>query len=82
MKDNLLPLKKDLQRIAVIGPNANIARLGDYSEAAQESSAQGMLEQIKQMVSTNTEVLFSDGEDIQEAVALAKESRRCDSWPG
>jgi beta-glucosidase len=69
---NVLPLKKDLQRIAVIGPNANIARLGDYSEGAQESSAQGMLEQIKHLVSTNTEVLFSDGEDIQKAADLAK----------
>jgi beta-glucosidase len=69
---NVLPLIKDLARIAVIGPNANIARLGDYSEGAQESSAQGILEQIKQLVSTNTEVLFSDGEDIQNAANLAK----------
>ena len=29
-----------------------------------------MLEQIKQLVSTNTEVTFSDGENIKEAVAL------------
>ena len=71
-ENNLLPLKKDLQRIAVIGPNANIARLGDYSEGAQEGSAEGMLEQIKKMVSTNTAVLFSDGEDIQKAADLAK----------
>lgn len=69
---NVLPLKKNLPRIAVIGPNANIARLGDYSEGAQESSAQGMFEQIKQLVSTNTEVLFSDGEDIPKAADLAK----------
>ena len=46
---NLLPLKKNLKHIAVIGPNANIARLGDYTEAAQESSQQGMFEQIKQL---------------------------------
>jgi beta-glucosidase len=30
------------------------------------------LEQIKQLVSTNTEVLFSDGNDIQKAADLAK----------
>ncbi len=71
---SLLPLKKDLKRIAVIGPNASIARLGDYSEGAQESSRQGMLEQIKQLVSTNTEVTFSGGEDIQKAVGLAKDA--------
>jgi beta-glucosidase len=69
---NLLPLKKNLRRIAIIGPNANIARLGDYTEGAQESSAQGMFEQIKQLVSANTEVLFSDGEDIPKAADLAK----------
>jgi beta-glucosidase len=69
---NVLPLKKNLSRIAVIGPNVNITRLGDYSEGAQESSAQGMFEQIKQLVSTNTEVLFSDGEDIPKAADLAK----------
>jgi len=73
-ENNLLPLKKDLKRIVIIGPNANIARIGDYTEAAHESSAQGMLEQIKQVVSTKTEVSFSDGEDIKKAVALAKKA--------
>jgi len=70
----LLPLKKNLKRIAVIGPNANIARIGDYTEAAKEGSAQGMWEQIKQLVSTNSKVLFSDGEDVKKAVALAKKA--------
>jgi beta-glucosidase len=73
-EDNLLPLKKNLKRIAVIGPNANIARLGDYTEASQESSRHGMLEEIKQTVSTNSEILFSDGADIEKAVALAKKA--------
>ena len=71
-ENNLLPLGNNLQRIAVIGPNANIARIGDYTEGAHESSAQGMLEQIRQLLSTNAEVSFSDGEDIQKAVNLAK----------
>jgi beta-glucosidase len=71
---NLLPLGKDLKRIAVIGPNADIARIGDYTEAAHDSSAQGMFEQIKQLISTNTEVLFSDGEDVEKAVVVAKEA--------
>ncbi len=68
----LLPLDKNLRHIAVIGPNANIARLGDYTEGAHESSQQGMFEQIKQLVSTKSEVLLSDGEDIDKAVELAK----------
>jgi beta-glucosidase len=71
---NLLPLKKDLQRIAVIGPNANVARIGDYTEAARESSQEGMLEQIKQLVSPKTEVLASDGNNIKNAVALAAQA--------
>jgi beta-glucosidase len=69
---NLLPLKKNLRRIAIIGPNANIARIGDYTEAAHESSEQGMFEQIKQLVSTNSEVIFLAGEKFDQAVALAK----------
>ena len=68
---DLLPLKKNPKRIAVIGPNVNLARLGDYSEGALERAAQGMFDQIKQLVSTNTAVTFSDGTDINEAVALA-----------
>jgi beta-glucosidase len=71
-KDNLLPLKKDLQRIAVIGPNANSTRLGDYADVATESSEYGLLEQIKKLVSPKTEVLFSSGDEIADAVARAK----------
>ncbi|HTQ49186.1 MAG TPA: glycoside hydrolase family 3 N-terminal domain-containing protein, partial [Candidatus Acidoferrales bacterium] len=69
---SLLPLGKNLKRIAVIGPNANITRIGDYSEGAYESSRFGMLEQIKQVVFTNTMVSFADGDDIKQAVDLAK----------
>ena len=68
----LLPLKKDFKHIAVIGPNASLARLGDYTEGATESSGEGMLAQIKQMVSPQTEVSFADGTNILAAVALAK----------
>jgi beta-glucosidase len=69
---DLLPLKTNLQRIAVIGPNANLNRLGDYSEAGKEGSPQGMFEQIKQLVSPKATVTFADGGDIKKAVALAK----------
>jgi beta-glucosidase len=70
----LLPLKKDLKRIAVIGPNANIARIGDYTEAATEGPEFGILEQIKKIVSPQTEIVFADGEKIDDAVDLAKKS--------
>lgn len=73
-KDHVLPLKKNLGRIAVIGPNANIARLGDYADAAKEGPEFGMLKQIEKIVSPATKVSFSDGEEIGRAVALAKKS--------
>jgi beta-glucosidase len=71
-ENNLLPLEKNLSRIAIIGPNASLARIGDYTEAATEKSEYGMLEQIKRLVSPQTKILFSDGEKIDGAVALAK----------
>ena len=73
-KNHLLPLKKDLGRIAVIGPNGNIARLGDYAGAASEGPEFGMFRQIEKIVSPETKVSFSDGGEIGRAVALAKQS--------
>ena len=73
-ENHLLPLSKGLAHIAVIGPNANIARIGDYTEAAHETSEQGMLEQIKHIVSSKTEVSFCDGEDVSAAVELARKA--------
>ena len=73
-KNHLLPLTKNLARIAVIGPNANVARLGDYADAAKETPEFGMLNQIEKIVSPATKVSFSDGKNIGSAVALAKNS--------
>jgi beta-glucosidase len=73
-ENNLLPLKKDLNSIAVIGTNANIARLGDYADAVKETSEYGMLNQIRKIVSPQTQIFFSDGEQIDDAVALAKKA--------
>ncbi|HWD90866.1 MAG TPA: glycoside hydrolase family 3 N-terminal domain-containing protein [Verrucomicrobiae bacterium] len=70
----LLPLKKNLKRVAVIGPNANINRIGDYTEVAKESSKQGMFEQIRQLLGANSEVTFADGEDMEKAIELARNS--------
>lgn len=67
---NLLPLSKSIQRIAVIGPNANVARYGDYSmeEWGEQVS---MLQGIRAMVPQAT-VNFDVGKNIPAAVALAK----------
>ena len=73
-KNQLLPLRKNLRRIAVIGPNANIARLGDYADAANEVPEFGMLRQIEKIVSPAAKVSFSEGTEIRSAIALAKKS--------
>jgi beta-glucosidase len=73
-ENDLLPLKKDLRQIAVIGPNGNITRLGDYADVAREGQEFGMLNQIRKIVSRGTKVSFSEGKDIESAVALAKKS--------
>lgn len=70
--NGLLPLKKDLRRIAVIGTNANIGRLGDYADVTQETSEQGLFTQVKKIVSAQTAVSYVSGEDIQAAVDEAK----------
>ena len=74
-QNNLLPLDKNIESIAVIGPNSNITRLGDYSDAATENSGQGMLEQIKKLVSPATKVFYSDGQDINQSVEQAKRAK-------
>lgn len=86
-QNQLLPLKKDLRRIAVIGPNANIARLGDYADGGgkRETAEYGIFEQIKKIVAATPaspngaagvppppQVSFADGANIADAVALAR----------
>jgi beta-glucosidase len=71
----LLPLRKDLKRIAVIGPNAELARLGDYVSATVPERADfGMLAQIRKLVSPQTRVDFANGDAVDQAVALAKDA--------
>lgn len=55
---NTLPLKKNMKKIAVIGPNADnaIAVLGNYNGTPSEVTT--ALEGIKQKVGNNTEVVF------------------------
>ena len=76
----LLPLKTSLRRIAVIGPNADTAQLGDYSFT--KTSAVSPLQGIRQAVSSETEVihvpgcnLFGSARDtFREAVESAAKS--------
>lgn len=69
-ENHLLPLSKSTQRIAVIGPNADKARYGDYEEPANGLKI-SMLQGIRQLL-PNAAVTFDDGQDISSAVAKAK----------
>ncbi len=69
---NLLPLSKSIQRIAVIGPNADVARYGDY-EMESNGERINMLQGIRAIVPQAT-VTFDAGKDIPSAVAIAKQA--------
>ena len=70
--NHLLPLSKSLQHIAVIGPNGDVARYGDYEKEANGLHI-SILEGIREAVPHAT-VTFDEGKDIASAVAKAKAS--------
>ncbi|MGL4737571.1 MAG: glycoside hydrolase family 3 N-terminal domain-containing protein [Cellulosilyticaceae bacterium] len=70
-KNNLLPLKKDIKTLAVIGPSAATPRFGDYSAPAEGcKSAVTVLEGIQNAVSEDTEVLYAKGCNILESEVM------------
>jgi beta-glucosidase len=69
-ENHLLPLSKSIERIAVIGPNANVARYADY-ENEKNGQRINMLDGIRAMV-PQAQVTFNDGTDVPSAVAAAK----------
>ncbi|MBX2926603.1 MAG: beta-glucosidase BglX [Saprospiraceae bacterium] len=60
---DLLPLKKDIRRIAVIGPLAadKDSPLGSWRAQAETGSAVSLLEGIQAAVGANTEVIYAQG---------------------
>ena len=64
--NNLLPLRKDLKSIAVIGPNADDgwSQLGDYSPLVVPQKVTSILEGIRREISPNTKVFFQRGCDV------------------
>ena len=80
-QNHLLPLKKDLKSIAVIGPNADDRwnQLGDYSPSAVPQKVTTVLDGIRQAVSPATPVMYVKGceiiggkEDFAKAVEVAR----------
>jgi beta-glucosidase len=68
--NHLLPLPKSTQHIAIIGPNAAIARYGDY-EREENGSRISILKGITTLLPRAT-VTTSDGKDIAAAMSLAR----------
>jgi beta-glucosidase len=67
---NILPLKKDLGTIAVIGPNADqwLMLLGNYNGVPSEAVTP--LQGIKEKVSNRTNVLFAQGSELAEGMPM------------
>jgi beta-glucosidase len=69
---HLLPLPKSLHNVAVIGPNADVARYGDYereSNGVHISLLQGIRETLPE-----AKVVFDAGKDISTAVAATTDA--------
>jgi beta-glucosidase len=69
---NLLPLSKTTSSIAVIGPNADVARYGDYEREGNGlhiSLLDGLRKELP-----GTKVEFDDGKDIAAAVSRARQA--------
>ena len=79
--NNLLPLRKDLKSIAVIGPNADDgwSLLGDYSPSVVPQKLTSVLEAIRQKISPTTKISYARGceaiggaQDFTEAIEAAR----------
>jgi beta-glucosidase len=66
--DATLPLRKDLARVAVLGPNAEDAAnlLGDYVPAQVSQPVPSVVDAIRAKVGDSTEVVFERGCDITD----------------
>jgi beta-glucosidase len=67
-ENNLLPLKKDLKSIAVIGPNADSSSnlFGDYAPRVVLQHVETILDGIKGKVSSATRVVYSKGCEVND----------------
>ncbi|MCL1786780.1 MAG: glycoside hydrolase family 3 C-terminal domain-containing protein [Defluviitaleaceae bacterium] len=66
--DGILPLSKDINTIAVLGPSADTPRMGDYTAPHNKADAITLLDGIRSVVSPSTKVLHSRGCNILDAV--------------
>ena len=69
---HLLPLSRSVQHIAVIGPNGNAARYGDY-EKEENGVHISIVDGIRRLLPQSS-VNFNDGKNISAAVAIAQQA--------
>ncbi len=69
-ENNTLPLKKDLKKIAVIGPNSDqwLMLLGNYNGVPSDPVTP--LRGIREAVSKNTEVVFAQGSELAPGLPM------------
>jgi beta-glucosidase len=63
-QNNILPLKKSIKNIAVIGPSAAVCRFGGYSSVSSVERGITLLDGIKSLVSKDTKVVYNSGCNI------------------
>ncbi len=69
---NLLPLSSSLRHIAVVGPNGNVARYGDYEKEANGLHI-SIVDGIRKFAPAAS-VIFNEGTDLQAGVAAANDA--------
>ncbi|MCE5205193.1 MAG: glycoside hydrolase family 3 C-terminal domain-containing protein [Porphyromonadaceae bacterium] len=81
-KNNILPLSKSVNTIAIIGPGADDLQPGDYTQKLQPGQLKSVLTGIKASVSPSTNVLYEKGcaffsrerYDIDKVLAVTSKS--------
>jgi len=69
-ENHLLPLSKSVRQIAVIGPNGDVARYGDYEKEANGERI-SLLQGVRSAAPKAT-VVFDEGKSLSAAVAKAR----------
>lgn len=71
-ENELLPLPKSISHLAVIGPNGDVARYGDY-ENEKNGKRISIVDGLHSLL-PHAEIDFDNGEDIPAAVAKARKA--------
>ncbi len=70
--DGTLPLSRNLKRIAVIGPNADMPynQLGDYTAPQARNEISTVLDGIKSLAGKNTEIIYERGCAVRDTTTV------------